>query len=127
MTRRKLLQVAEFRQIMAEGFRVHGTKLHVVELLMFGFAYKSRFILLRSKGFMKKLGDEKVQTDLSDHPYKYGKQLELGKELDYDDATRCVYYLGEVMDKDILQNEAPANEGRPFQELGSFPNGTRIA
>ena len=46
MTRRKLIQVAEFRQIMAEGFRVQGTKLHVVELLMFGFAYKSRFILL---------------------------------------------------------------------------------
>ena len=62
MTRRKLIQVAEFRQIMAEGFRVQGTKLHVVELLMFGFAYKSRFILLRSEGFMKKLGDESRES-----------------------------------------------------------------
>ena len=95
---------------MAEGFRVQGTKLHVVELLMFGFAYNSRFILLRSKGLMKKLDEEKVQIDLNSHPYKYGKKLELGKELDYDDATRCVYYVGEVMEKDILQNEAPANE-----------------
>jgi hypothetical protein len=70
MTRRKLIQVAEFRQIMAEGFRVQGTKLHVVELLMFGFAYNSRFILLRSKACMKKLGNQKVQLlDSPDHSF----------------------------------------------------------
>jgi hypothetical protein len=105
------MQVAEFRQIMAEGFRVQGTRLHVVELLMFGFAYNSRFILLRSKGFMKKLGDEKVQIDLSNHAYKYGKKLELGKELDYDDATRCVYYLASQLRATCLRGRCKRSGG----------------
>jgi len=101
MPRRKLIKINEFRPIMAEAFQVEGTKLFILELLMYGSAFNSRFVLLKSKSLMEKLADETVQTDLLAHPSKFGKKLELGKGLDYENETRCVYYLPEVMAKDI--------------------------
>lgn len=105
MTRRKLIKVAEFKHSLADGFQVEGTKLYVLELVMYGFAHVSRFLLVRSKGVLEKLRDEREQLALNTRPYEYGRTLKLGKELEYDDATRCVYYVGEVREKDLLQDE----------------------
>ena len=86
---------------MADGHQVEGTKLFVLELLMYGFAYTSRFLLLRSPSLMGKLDDEKMSREVSRTPSKFGRTLKFQVELELDAATRDVYYVGFVADKHL--------------------------
>lgn len=103
--RRKLIKVAEFKQIMAEGHEIEGTRLYVLELLMWGSAYSSYYVLLKSKAFLEKLDDEAVRSAVMGSPSRYGKKLEFGKQLEFDTAENCAYYIGEVKEKDLVKDD----------------------
>jgi hypothetical protein len=99
--RRRLIKVESFDSIMADGFRVEGTQLYVLELLMFGFAYSSYYLLVKSTAFLTQLDDESVRCEVLQHPYRFGKCLELGQDLAFDQAEQCVYYVGEVAENKL--------------------------
>lgn len=94
--RRKLIKVAELKNIWADQHQVEGTSLTILELVNFGFAYSSYYILLRSTGFLSHLDDDKVREDILQRPTMFGKKLEFGKELEREPATGEVYYIGSV-------------------------------
>ena len=92
---------------MADGHQIEGTKLFVLELLMYGFAYTSRYLLLRSPSLVGKLDDEKIRREVSRTPFKFGRTLKFQADLELDVATGDVYYVGFVADKDL----APSKKG----------------
>jgi hypothetical protein len=100
--RRKLIKVDEFAPIWADGHRVEGTRLYVLELLMFGFAYSSYYILLESQSFLSRLDDEKLRTEVVMFPCRFGKRLEFGSDLERNGETDCVYYIRTVDNGDLL-------------------------
>jgi hypothetical protein len=105
---RRLVAVEEFADIMATLHHVEGTKLHVVELLMFGFAYASRFIMLKARSAPEKLHDETVRVRLIGKPYRFGKKLEWGADLELDPAG-AIFYIGDIAKRDLItgnENEA---------------------
>ena len=99
-TRRKLIKDQEFGDILGWGHRIEGTRLYVLELLLFGFAYSSYYLLLRSPSVLEKLGDEKIRENLCQHPSRFGRKLEFGPDLERVPGSEDIYYIGEVAESD---------------------------
>jgi hypothetical protein len=91
--KRKLIKVDDYKEVMAQGYEVEGTPLYILELLIFGFAYSSYFLLVRSRKFLSQLNDEKIKNKLIRQPTQFGKRLDLGKELEMDKETNTIYYI----------------------------------
>jgi hypothetical protein len=98
--RRKLVKVGDLRELMAVHHVIEGTKLHVLELLMFGFAYSSYYLLLKTAATLERLDDEKFREDVAARPYRFGRKLEFGHGLELD-ADKTIFYRGEVAPKDL--------------------------
>lgn len=102
MLTRKLIPADTFPEIMAEAYVIEGTRLYVLELKMFGFAYASYYLLLKSHKTLAQLSDQKLRDQLLKTPAKFGKHLEFGRELGSDPQDQLVYYLAPVPDQDLL-------------------------
>lgn len=91
-----LVRDAEYPEITAVGHRVAGTGLYILELLMFGAASASYYLLLRSPALLARLGEEAVRSALLKTPSRFGRHLTFGRDLTHDPATGTVSYLGPV-------------------------------
>lgn len=101
-SKRKLIKQVSFEKLLAVGYAVEGTRLCVLELLMFGFAYSSRYLLLKARSF-DGIGDsEKGCSSVAASPSKFGRTLQFGVELERDAATGEVFYVGAVNASDLL-------------------------
>lgn len=87
---------AEYPEIMAVGHRVEGTDLYILELVMFGAACSSYYLLLRSPAVLARLGEETVRRDLAQAPSRFGRHLTFGRDLAHDPVSGRVTYLGPV-------------------------------
>ena len=105
-TKRKLIRIASFPKIMADCHQVEGTRLFVLELVMVGFAFSSYYLLLRSRSLAEKLNDEKVGAEVAHRPTKFGRKLRFGLDLEVDPATKDIYYLGPVKERDLIVENA---------------------
>jgi hypothetical protein len=93
--RRKLLKIEDLADIMGIHHQIEDTSKHVIELLIFGFAYSSRYVLLKSNSSLEKLRDEEFRKEFCEHPSRFGSNLEFGKDLELDpDGT--IYYIGDL-------------------------------
>lgn len=92
--RRRLIKVGEHHAIWAAEHRVEGSELRILELMAIGFAYSSLYILLKSTAFLAKLDDDKVREAVQQHPTRFGKRLELGRDLERDPKTGEIYLVG---------------------------------
>ena len=61
--------------LMADVFAVEGTDRLVLELLMFGYAHASRWILLKPSISPERFQDPHFMSDVGVHPSKYGRML----------------------------------------------------
>jgi hypothetical protein len=93
--RRKLIKIEELADIMAVHHQVENTQIHVIELLLFGFAYSSRYIQLKTNAYLEKLQDDDFKKEICAHPSRFGVKLEFGSDLEQEpDGT--IFYIGEV-------------------------------
>lgn len=79
--RHSLVQIATLSGSMAIVHRVEGTPRLVLELPAFGFAYASRFILLKPSIDTARLTDEEFMADVGRQSSRYGKVLAFGSDL----------------------------------------------
>ncbi len=91
-----LVRDADYPELMAVGHRVAGTELYILELLTFGAASTSYYLLLRSLALLARLGEEAVRHDLLKTPSRFGRHLAFGRDLTHDPATGAVSYIGPV-------------------------------
>lgn len=80
--RRKLIKVEKLADIMAVHHQVNNTQIHVIELLIFGFAYSSRYIRLRTNSHLEKLQDDDFKKVICQYPSRFGVTLEIGSDLE---------------------------------------------
>lgn len=88
---------------MADCHEVEGTRLVVLELLMFGFAYASRYLLLKSRAIVDSLEDPAVSTEIARNPSKFGRTLEFGRDMEWDSSKSVIYYIAPVEEEDLVQ------------------------
>jgi hypothetical protein len=88
---RKLIKIDENSKAMAAVHSIEGTDKYVLELLLFGYAYSSRYILLRSASTIAKLkeNDDKVFAAINKGGSSLGRIIK-ENELTYDDTERCI-------------------------------------
>ena len=79
--RRKLIKVASFDRLLADGYAVEGSDAYVLELVMHGFAQASCYVLLKSRAVLQRADDAAVAGDIGAHPSKYGRVLRFDREL----------------------------------------------
>ena len=108
--RRRLIPVAGYGAIAGTLHQVEGTRLHIMEMLTFGFDHASLWVLLRSNGFLSRLDDPQVAADFGTHPHRYGRLLAFGPDLDRDPQGGAVCYVGPVAPRDLLPPAAAAND-----------------
>jgi len=101
-TRRKLVKSGSFAKLMADGYQIEGTKLFVLELLMFGFAYSSLYLLLRSPSLVGRLEEEEISVQVGSDPTKFGRKLAFDRDLELDAVSGEIYYVGPVAHSDLL-------------------------
>lgn len=90
MKRRKLIERAEIAELLATCYSVEGSGRLVLELHMFGPAYASHYLLLRSKTV---LDDPDIVVDLGREPSRFGKTLVFGRDLERDTLSGDVYLI----------------------------------
>jgi len=90
--RHRLLKVATIPRLFAEAYRLDGTDRFVLELVMFGFACASRYVLLRSALDLSRLDDPDYMKDIGDRSSRYGRVLRWDVDLflDADDGSVSV-------------------------------------
>ncbi len=92
--RRKLIRIEELADIMAVHHQVENTQIHIIELLIFGFAYSSRYIRLTTNSHLENLDDADFKKEICEHPSRFGATLEFGSDLEQEpDGT--IFYIGE--------------------------------
>ena len=101
--KRKLVTNVSFERLVAVGHDVDGTRLRVLELLMFGFAYSSRYLLLKARSFDGISDDEQTNTRLGAAASKFGRTLKFGVDLERDAITGDVFYIGPVDECDLVR------------------------
>jgi hypothetical protein len=89
---RKLTKVYDSPTQMHCVYSVEGTGRHVLELIAFGFAYSSRFILLKNQSLFDKLqkDDPSVTEAILQGGSRLGKILK-GDELKYDPQDQSLH------------------------------------
>jgi hypothetical protein len=87
---------ADYPGIMAVGHRVTGTELYILELVMFGAAGSSYYLLLRSRSVLTRLDEEDIRNALVRTPARFGRHLVFGKDLVGDPAGGALRYVGPV-------------------------------
>ena len=88
---RKLIKLEENIEAMAVVHSLEGTNKYVLELLFFGYAFASRYILLRSASTRKKLkeNDVRVLTAISQGGSSLGRIIK-SNELTYNATESCM-------------------------------------
>jgi hypothetical protein len=89
MDGRKLTKIREIPELLATCYQIEGTDRMVLELHMFGVAYASYYLLLRSPAV---LDEPEIAEQIGLRPSDFGKKLNFGHELSLDPATGDVVY-----------------------------------
>ena len=89
---RKLVKIDENSNAMAVVHSIDGTNKYVLELLFFGYAFASRYILLKSASTVIKLkeNDDRVLTSIIKGGSSLGRIIK-ESELTYNQAEGCIY------------------------------------
>jgi len=88
---RKLKKIDENIEAKAVVHSLEGTNKYVLELLFFGYAFASRYILLRSASTIRKLkeNDDRVLTAISQGGSSLGRIIK-ANELTYNETESCM-------------------------------------
>jgi hypothetical protein len=88
---RKLIKIDENIEATAAVHSIEGTNKYVLELLFFGYAFASRYILLRSAATIKKLkeNDDRVLTAIRQGGSSLGRIIK-ENELEYNAIEGCM-------------------------------------
>ena len=89
--RKRLIKYASIPHLMADLHRIERTDRYVLELLMFGFAHASRYVLLRSRPDLSRLDDEQYMKDAGERPSKYGRILAFDADLFLDPVDASLW------------------------------------
>jgi hypothetical protein len=92
MSVQKLIKLREIEDLLATCYRVDGSDRLVLELHIFGPAYSSYFLLLRSASA---LDDPEIVEQIGRAPTRFGRKLVFGRDLERDPATDDVYFVDE--------------------------------
>ena len=90
MNGRKLIKISEIPELLAVCYQIEGTARLVLELQMFGFAYSSYYMLLRSPDV---LDNPEIAEQIGRRPTDYGKKLNFGRELSFDPVSGDVFFI----------------------------------
>ena len=89
---RKLVKIDENSKAMAVVYSIDGTNKYVLELLLFGHAFASRYILLKSASTVIRLkeNDDRILTSINKGGSSLGRIIK-ESELTYNEADGCLY------------------------------------
>jgi hypothetical protein len=97
MAGHRLIKTREIPELLATCYEIDGTDRLVLELHMFGFAYSSYFLLLRSRSVLE---DPDLAEQIGLTPARFGKKMTLGIELERDPDTEEIYFNDSFADPD---------------------------
>ncbi len=89
---KKLVKIGENKQAWTTIHSLEGSNRFILEFVAFGYAYKSRYILLKSTLTVDRLNknDEKVLAQIRNGGSGLGKIIK-DSQLVYNDTERCMY------------------------------------
>jgi hypothetical protein len=96
MPRHASTRIGTYEKLGGHAYLVEGTRLIVLELLHFGFAYSSYYLLLKAGTDLARLNEEAIAAEVVRKPSKFGRRLEFGPDLERDPTTQEVCYIGDV-------------------------------
>ena len=89
---RKTFKIGENALTWTEMYSLEGTNKYILKLVGYGYAYNSRFILLKSSLTIERLNknEEKVLALIRNGGSGLGKIIK-DDQLKYNDAEQCIY------------------------------------